>query len=190
MMDEESRKIMITAFAGRSYAEVQLVAFAKRPGLISVHAVAGVVFAAIAPLQFWARLRARFRQAHRANGYALILTMAVLAISGVAVSIVYPFAGLAGIVPNVFWLGFLAVCMTNALRQIRRRDLTGHQTWMTRAVAATLGITLSRLYLPLLTAGLGVSSRTALATVFWVGAGSSLLIAEIWLRSRGRRVRR
>ena len=50
----------------------------------------------------------------------------MLPVTGVAASIVYPFAGFAGVVPNLFWGGAIVACVVSAWRAIRRRDVKGH----------------------------------------------------------------
>jgi Predicted membrane protein (DUF2306) len=115
-------------------------------------------------------------------GFLAMSCLVLLATSGVAVSVVYPFAGPLGIIPNVFWMSAILLCTATALIKIRRRDVLGHEAWMTRAAAMTLGITLSRLNEPVLISLFHMSARPALALVFWLGAAESLVVAEIWLR--------
>jgi Predicted membrane protein (DUF2306) len=174
----------VAAFAGAEYAAQQLPAFDHNPLLVHLHAVLGTTFTLILPFQFWRTFRVRHRRLHRIMGFIAMSCVTLLAISGVAVSIVYPFAGPAGVLPNVFWMSAILFCTAAALWKIRHRDVAGHEIWITRAMAMTLGITLSRLYDPLLILVFHVAARPALATVFWLGAGESLLVAEFWLRRR------
>ena len=121
-------------------------------------------------------------------GFAAISCLALLSTSGLAVSVAYPFAGVAGVIPNVFWMSAILFCTVAALAKIRRGDIRDHEAWITRATAMTLGITLSRLCGPLMIHVFHMSARPALAVIFWLGAGASLVIAELWLR-RPHRVR-
>jgi len=109
----------------------------------------------------------------------------LLPVTGVMATFVYPFAGFAGVVPNVFWMVIILYCIARAWLAIRRRDLIDHEAWITRATAMTLGITLSRLYAPLLVMGFHMDSRTTVAMVFWLGQGEGLAAAEFWLRRPG-----
>ena len=146
----------------------------------------GFVLVAVAPFQFWKSFRNKHRPVHRAMGYVAVTCLTLLATSGVAVAIVYPFAGIAGIIPNVVWMSAILYAAGMAVARIRKRDMLGHETWMTRAIAMTLGITFASLYIPILTGVLHVPSRPALAISFWLGVGECLLVGELWLRRPGR----
>lgn len=174
----------VAVFAGERYAQVQLPAFARRPTLVRTHAVLGAVFAMLAPFQFWKGFRAKHRRVHRMMGYAAMADLTLLAVTGLAVSIVYPFAGMAAVLPNIVWMAAILGCTGAALANIRRRRVAAHEAWVTRASAIALGIVLSRLYLLALEAGAHMPSAPALALVFWLGAGTNLALAEAWLQWR------
>lgn len=175
----------VAAFSGKEYAEVQLGNFARNPMLIHSHAALGSVFVVIAAFQFWRRFRNRNLGLHRWMGYAALACLVLLPVSGVAAAIVYPFAGAIGILPNLMWMAAILFCTVHAWLAIRRRDVTNHQAWITRAAAMTVGITLSRLYEPLLVQVFHMESHAALALVFWLGQGEGLVVAEWWLRRPG-----
>ena len=174
-----------TALAGAAYATEQPLAFERNPWLVHIHAILGVGLVLVVPFQFWKRFRAKHRQLHRFVGYVLIGCLALLSTTGVAVAIVYPFSGLAGVIPNLVWSVGILFCLGVAFARIRHRDILGHEAWMTRAMAMTLGITFATLYLPILTGVLHLSSRTGLAVSFWLGVGECLTVAEVWLQRPG-----
>jgi uncharacterized membrane protein len=172
----------VAAIAGREYANEQLTAFDRNPLLIHAHAVVGLTLVLAFPFQFWRDFRNRHRRLHRLMGYMTVTTLALLSISGLAVSIFYPFAGIAGVIPNLVWMSAILFAVGKAVGCIKRRDIFGHETWMTRAIAITFGVTFASLYLPFLTGLLHMPSRLALAVSFWLGVGECLGVAEIWLR--------
>ncbi|HEY2068419.1 MAG TPA: DUF2306 domain-containing protein [Rhizomicrobium sp.] len=175
----------VATFSGKVYADEQLGNFEHFPLLIHAHAILGTVFVLIAALQFWPRFRNSYRRAHRILGYVALACLVILPISGVVSAIVYPFAGFAGVIPNIVWMTAILFCVAMAWSAIRRRDIVQHEAWVLRATAMTIGITLSRLYVPLLVPVLGMEPHRALALVFWMGQGEGLLIAELWLRRPG-----
>lgn len=176
----------VAALQGREYAAVQLPAFDRNPWLVHAHAVVGLALVLTAPFQFWRDFRNRHRQVHRIMGYVAVTCLVVLSTSGLAVAIVYPFSGVAGMIPNFVWMSAILLATGTAVTCIRRRNLVGHETWMARALAITFGITLSTIYMPFLTGVLQLPSRTALAVSFWLGVGECLFVAELWLRRPGR----
>lgn len=176
----------VAAIEGREYAEVQLPAFDRNPLLIHAHAAIGFLLVVTAPFQFWKSFRIRHLKLHRIMGYIAMACLSVLAISGLAVAIVYPFAGAAGAIPNFIWMSAILFSLVMAYRNIRARNVLAHETWMTRAMAMTLGITFASLYLPFLNNVLHLPSRTALAVSFWLGVIECLLVGEVWLNRPGR----
>lgn len=175
----------VAAFSGQAYADEQLGNFARNPLLIHAHAAMGSLLVIIAVFQFWRGFRNRYRRLHRMMGYVALAILVLLPITGVASAIVYPFAGPAGVLPNVVWMAAILFCATSAWRAIRRRDVVNHEAWITRAIGMTVGISLSRLYEPILVMGFHMESHAALALVFWLGQGEGLIAAELWLRRPG-----
>ncbi|HEX3675686.1 MAG TPA: DUF2306 domain-containing protein [Rhizomicrobium sp.] len=175
----------VATFSGQAYADEQMANFARNPLLIRSHAALGSIFVVLAAFQFWRGFRNRHRRLHRIMGYAALACLVVLPVSGVASSIVYPFAGPIGVLPNVVWMVAILFCVGAGLKAIRRRDIVNHEAWVTRATAMTVGITLSRLYEPLLVQVFHMESHAALALVFWLGQGEGLIAAEFWLRRPG-----
>ena len=184
----------VAALSGKEYADVQLGHFARNPVLIRSHAGMGVLFVLVAALQFWKSFRNRDLKRHRWLGYVGLALLVLLPTTGVASAIVYPFSGIAGVVPNVVWGVVIVFCVWRAWRAIKQKDVFDHEAWVTRASAMTVGITLSRVYEPILVQGLHMESHLAVALVFWLGQGEGLITAEFWLRRPGgpmeRRARR
>jgi uncharacterized membrane protein len=175
----------VAPFAGQEYANEQFGAFARNPLPIHLHAATGALFVVIAAFQFWRRFRNRNLRIHRIMGYVGLACLVILPTTGVACAIIYPFAGTPGVIPNLFWMIAILWCVSASWRAIRRRDLRGHEAWVTRAAAMTVGITLSRLYQPLLIQVFNMEPHTSLAVVFWLGQGEGLVAAEFWLRRPG-----
>jgi hypothetical protein len=173
------------AISGKEYADVQLGNFARNPYLIRAHAAMGTTFVLIAALQFWRGFRTKHWRLHRYLGYAGLTLLLLLPLTGVASAIVYPFSGIAGVIPNVVWAVIILFAVASAWKAARRRVFISHEAWVTRATAMTVGISLSRVYEPILVQGFHVDARLAVAIVFWLGQGEALVVAEIWLRRPG-----
>jgi hypothetical protein len=175
----------VAPLSGKEYADEQFGNFARNPVPIRLHAAMGATFVAIAAFQFWRRFRNKNRRLHRWMGYVGLSLLVLLPVTGVACSIVYPFGGLLGVFPNVFWMIAILSCVMAAWRAVRRRDFIGHEAWVTRATAMTIGITLSRLYQPVMVQLFHMEPHLSIALVFWLGQGEGLLAAEFWLRRQG-----
>ena len=171
----------VAQLVGKAYLE-QLADFDRHPLLIRSHAAMGSLFVIVAAFQFWPAMRRRYRLAHRWVGYAGLALMIALPVTGVIATLVYPFAGPAGVWPNVVWMIAIVYCAFRAFRAARVRDFARHEIWVTRAAGMTVGITLSRMYGPLLVHLAHMDTRTMTALIFWLGQGEGLIAAEIWLR--------
>ncbi len=175
----------VAALAGRDYADIQLAAFDRNPLLIHSHAAIGTLFAGLAALQFWRKFRNQDLRRHRWIGFVAGACLVLLPLTGVAATFVYPFSGMAAVWPNLVWMVIILWCVGAAWLAVRPRDLRGHEAWITRATGMTLGITLSRLYQPLLVMVFHMNDHLALAVIFWLGQGEGLVLAELWLRRPG-----
>ena len=171
----------VTQLVGKAYLD-QLADFDRHPFLIRSHAAMGSLFVLAAVFQFWPAMRRRYRQTHRWVGYAGLALLVALPVTGVISTIVYPFAGLAGVWPNLVWMIAIIYCAVQAFQAARGRDFARHEIWVTRAAGMTVGITLSRMYGPLLVHLAHMDTRTMTALIFWLGQGEGLIAAEIWLR--------
>jgi uncharacterized membrane protein len=186
LIDPQTRAMTVRLFAGPAYASRQMAAFAAEPWLIGIHAASGVLFTLLVPWQLSTRLR-RERRLHRWAGYVFVVCAWTMAATGVAVSYAYPFAGRAGMIPNLLFGALLAFCTVAGVQNARRRRIDAHRAWMLRAAGIGLGIVLSRLYLPLLVQVFGLPADQAMAQVFWLGSGTNLVLVEWWLRRTSRR---
>ncbi len=169
------------ALAGKEYIQL-LNAFDRNPLLIRTHVALGVLFNSLVLFQFWRGFRNKNLPRHRALGYVLMACLILLPITAVACTFVYPFAGPAGVPPNVLWMIAIVTCVVGAWRAIRRRDIPGHEIWITRATAMTVGISLTRLYEPVLVHAFHMIPHVAFGLTFWLGQGEGLAVAEFWLR--------
>lgn len=172
------------ALAGKEYLQL-LDSFDRNPLLIRTHVGLGVLFNLLVLFQFWRSFRNKNLGRHRIVGYIEFACLVLLPITAVACTIVYPFAGPAGIPPNVIWMVAIVTCVTAAWRAIRRRDILSHEIWVTRATAMTVGISLTRLYEPVLVHAFHLVPHVAFGLTFWLGQGEGLAIAEFWLRRPG-----
>ena len=116
--------------------------FAASPGPLVVHIVAAVAYAVLGAFQFSARLRRRHPGWHRRTGRLLVVLGLAVAFSGLWMTLAYPQKEGTG---DILWVTRLLVssgmgaAVVLVLVAIRRRDITSHRAWMTRAYALALG---------------------------------------------------
>ncbi len=110
------------------------------PAAFFVHALAGVLFGVLGPLQFARALRRRYGTAHRLAGRVFVLSGVWLALSGLALVLrVESIATtLLGAARGVFGLALIAV-LALGVAAARAHNMRRHRGWMIRAYAIGMG---------------------------------------------------
>jgi uncharacterized membrane protein len=113
---------------------------ASVPVAFFLHALAGVLFGVLGPLQFVRALCLRFGTLHRLAGRVFALAGAGLALSGLALLLqVQSIAtGLLDAARGVFGLALIAVLVLG-VAAARAHDMLRHRAWMIRAYAIGMG---------------------------------------------------
>lgn len=113
---------------------------ASAPVAFFLHALAGVLFGVLGPLQFVRALRRRFGTLHRLAGRVFVLAGAGLGLSGLALLLqVQSMAtGLLDTARGVFGLALIAALVLG-VAAARAHDLPRHRSWMIRAYAIGMG---------------------------------------------------
>jgi uncharacterized membrane protein len=159
--------------------------FAGHPGVARGHVLPGALFLALAPLQFWGRLRTRHPRVHRWTGRVLLLAALVSTGSALFFGLRTPFGGVAETIPISLAAVLFLFALARATVAIRARDVARHREWMIRAFALAVGIATVRvvgLVLDLTLTPLGVPLMTGFVMALWVGWVVSVATAEAWIR--------
>lgn len=159
---------------------------APYPAWAASHFAAATLFSAIAPLQFWARLRAHRPRLHRLVGRTGVAIGIVMALSGLAIVYDAPDRTIAELIfMTVFALAYLAF-LGLGLKAALARDIRGHRAWMTRMTATALTPVTQRLLFPPLAALIGIDGMATFWQLFvsaaWMAWGLNMAVAEGWLR--------
>lgn len=116
------------------------VKFLAVPVAHFAHALGGVLFGVLGPIQFSGVLKHRFGRAHRITGRVFVGVGLLLAATSLRLLWQFPDAStwvlaLARLVAGVG----LGAALVIALRAIRARDIARHKAWMIRAYAIGMG---------------------------------------------------
>jgi uncharacterized membrane protein len=105
-----------------------------------LHALAGVLFGVLGPLQFVRALRSRFGALHGLAGRAFVLTGSILALSGLGLLLQVESitTALLDAARGVFGIALLAALVLG-VAAARAQDLPRHRAWMIRAYAIGMG---------------------------------------------------
>jgi len=163
--------------------------FTSSPLPVAVHIVSGLTYAILGAFQFSTPLRRRRPGWHRAAGRVLVVLGLAVAFTALWMTLFYPRQPDTGVLAYLFRLAFssgLAASIILGFTAIRRRDVAGHQAWMTRAYALALGAGTQ-----VVTKGIGpaIFGTSELTLDLSLGAGwvINLAVAECVIRGPGRR---
>jgi len=117
--------------------------FFAMPLPVVLHILGAIPYSILGAFQFAPGFRRRHRGLHRALGRVLGVCGLVVAVSGLCMTLLYPWANADGEAVYVMRLGF-GVAMAASLvigidAVVRRRDLAAHGMWMIRAYAIGMG---------------------------------------------------
>lgn len=167
--------------------------FTEHRFLTLLHVVPGALFFVFAPLQFSARLRARYLNLHRWSGRILLPVITVSLLPGLFFGIVMPFGGPAEAVGIAAVGIFLLYAMATAFMAIRRGEVMRHREWMIRMFAVALAISTVRLIggpIDFVLAPYGVSPSDLFVLSIWTAWLLTIGGAESWIRYTRPRVAR
>ncbi len=129
-------------FVGSAPVTAENARFFSAPLPILLHIPFAVAYSMLGAFQFSAGLRKRYRQWHRLSGRVLIPAGFVVAISGLWMTLTYPWPAGDGAMVYAERLVFgsaMLLSLIFGVWAIVRRDFTAHGNWMTRAYAIGLG---------------------------------------------------
>ena len=161
------------------------IRYARHRWVALIHIVPGLLYIALVPLQFVSHIRERRIGFHRWLGRVLVVCAAVSGIFALAAAFILPaFAGITTQSATVFFGAIYLISLAKAYSHIRHKRERLHHQWMIRVVAIAMGVASIRLYILVFTAGFGMGFEEVFGASFWLGLGTNLLIAEVWI-SRG-----
>ena len=166
--------------------------FFASPVPVVLHIVSAAVYSILGAFQFAAGFRRRYPGWHRAAGRLLVACGLLVGLSGLWMTLFYPWPDGDGVLLSALRLLFgsaMVVSIVLGLATIRRGDVRQHRAWMTRAYAIGLGAGTQMLTMAageLIAGPPSEHGRALLMGAAWV---INLLVAEWAIRRRPARVR-
>lgn len=161
--------------------------FFAAPVPVVVHIMSAAVYALLGAFQFAPNFRRRRPGWHRAAGQLLVLCGLLVGISGLWMTVFYPWPAGDGVLLSGFRLLFgsgMVVSIVLGFRAIRRGDVATHRAWMMRGYAIGLGAATQML--TQMVGGMIAGPPSELSRALLMGAGwvINLAVAEWSLRRR------
>lgn len=116
--------------------------FFAMPLPVVLHIATAIPFAVLGALQFLSAWRRRAGRWHALTGRILVPLALMVALTGLWMTLWYPWPeadGIALYLMRLFFGTAMAVAVVMGVAAIRRRDFAAHGAWMTRAYAIGMG---------------------------------------------------
>ncbi len=178
--------LLSLVIAGEPHEFVKPI-YLERPIPIELHALAGIAFWLLMPLQFSPRIRQRWPLWHRVSGRLAVGSAILLGASAIWLVGANPPIGGAVRSANLVISGGLTVLMFGyALWLARRREIARHRAWMMRAVGVTYGAATTAIIAIPVFLTIGEYGGLASELDRWAGLLVNVAFVE-WLLRRKRR---
>ena len=180
--------VRLTQLAGDTAVTPENARFFASPVPVSIHILSVIVYSILGAFQFSPGLRRRRRGWHRAAGKIVAACGLLAALSGLWMTLFYPWPAGDGQVLYLERLVFgsaMVASVVLALNAIRRRDFKSHGEWMIRAYAIGLGAGTQVLtHLPWFILVEGKPGEGARALMMGAGWAINVVFAEWIIRRR------
>jgi uncharacterized membrane protein len=177
----------LTQLAGGAEITPANARFFSAPLPVVLHIVGAAVYALLGAFQFAPGLRRRWPGWHRAAGRLLVGCGLVVGLSGLWMTLFYPWPAGDGALLYAFRLLFgsaMVASIALGFAAIRRGDVRGHQAWMVRAYAVGLGAGTQMLTLMVGEMIAGPATEVSRALLMGAGWAINLAVAEWSIRKR------
>jgi uncharacterized membrane protein len=180
--------VRLTQLAGDTAVTPENARFLASPVPVSIHILSVIVYSILGAFQVSPGLRRRRRGWHRAAGKIVAVCGLLAALSGLWMTLFYPWPAGDGQVLYLERLVFgsaMVASVVLALNAIRRRDFKSHGEWMIRAYAIGLGAGTQVLtHLPWFILVEGKPGEGARAVMMGAGWAINVVVAEWIIRRR------
>lgn len=149
------------------------------------HAICGVAFGVIGPLQFGRVLARKYGRLHRVLGRVFVVAGAFLSLS--SLTLLWEFPDTNGVVVNAGRLVFgiaLGIALIFAMVAIKRRNIPAHRDWMIRAYAIGMGATLVAIFFIPIFVITGEPPMGLASDILFIGSWAACVVFAEWLIRR------
>ncbi len=179
--------VRLTQLAGGAAITPANARFFASPLPVVLHIVSAFVYAILGAFQFPTGIRRRWPGWHRAAGWLLVPSGLLVGLSGLWMTLFYPWPAGDGALLYVFRLllgSAMVASIILGVTTIRRGDVRRHRAWMTRGYALGLGAGTQVLTLGLGEAVAGPPSELSRALLMGAAWLINLAVAEWAIRTR------
>jgi uncharacterized membrane protein len=155
--------------------------FARQAALTFAHILPGALFLGLGAVQFMPSVRRKHLQFHRWSGRALLIIGIVVGVTALIMSFRMNIGGPNETAATTLFAIVFLICLMQAYRFIRRKDVARHREWMIRAYSVALGVAVTRPIVGTFFAFRRMSPHEFFGIAFWLGFTTTFLAGEAWI---------
>ncbi len=172
----------VETYGGEPAPNLFVERYIDHPWTTAIHMISGIGFVLLAPLQFVAAIRNRYRTFHRSLGRVLLIFAFVAGVYGLVSVVTFPaYGGVTTEAAGWFFGPLFLFAIVRAFQQIRRKNVAAHREWMIRAFALGLGVGMQRIAIGFWQVFSDYTIEEIFGVSLWIGFAINLCIAEYWI---------
>lgn len=167
---------------GIEYMATQMPLYAKYATTTALHVIPSFLFILLSLMQLSGKIRNRYPALHRWNGRLFMLLGLSIGISGIALALLMPFAGITeSIIITPIGLFFL-YALWRGYRHIRQGEVAQHRRWMLFMVAVGYSPLSMRIINGVLEGTTDIAPQDIFAWAMLAATIINLMAVEWWMR--------
>lgn len=171
---------------GIEYVVTQMPLYAQYATTTALHVIPSFLFILLSLMQLSGKIRHRYPTLHRWNGRLFMLLGMSIGISGIALALLMPFAGITeSIIIAPIGLFFL-YALWRGYRHIRRGELAQHRRWMLFMVAVGYSPLTMRIINSVVEVNTDIAPQNIFAWAMLAATIINLAAVEWWMRKLAR----
>jgi uncharacterized membrane protein len=155
--------------------------FARNTILTLIHILPGALFLMLAAFQFMPGIRQRHLQFHRWSGRVLVVLGIIIGVTALMMTYTMNIGGANETAATTLYGILFLICLINAYRFIRKKNIARHREWMIRMYAVALGVATTRPIVGMFFAFRRLTPHEFFGIAFWLGFTTTVLAAEAWI---------
>jgi uncharacterized membrane protein len=155
--------------------------FDRHAALTFIHILPGALFLGLAPFQFARKFRQKHLKLHRGMGTLLVISGLIIGVSALVMSFKMNIGGPNETAATTLFAIVFLICLINAYRFARQRQIQRHREWMIRAFGVGLGVATTRPIVGMFFAFRRLTPHEFFGIAFWLGFTITFMAAEAWI---------
>jgi uncharacterized membrane protein len=160
--------------------------YAKNPGIMYMHVIAGMIFLLTGAYQLIPRFRIKKIKAHRLVGKVFLIISLLVSLSALVLALFLPYGDWMESAANLIFGSFLLYATYKAYTAIKAKQVIAHSNWVRRVFFVSLSIATIRLIMIAQMMITAESAQAVMGRSFLMGFLLHVILVELWISSNSK----